>query len=212
MIQVIHSKSKKHWNSFVPHCMYVVSITWYINQPLVRLLLCIINPQSVWYHLHRFVLCNDLIQFLVGMFSFKSEYISPYSISTLPLNWTIYDNLILFLNCSTLTTGKDLVIRSAGLSTPAVWKGSTTLFSYCSQIQWFWMSMCFIQCSTAGFTMRNITAWLSEHSGIGPLMGNPISLLKDLSQAACCPVLANSIYSASPTDNVTVYVTEMPKI
>ena len=113
---------------------YVVSITWYINQPLVRLLLCIINPQSVWYHLHRFVLCNDPIQFLVGIFSFKSEYISPYSISTLPLNWTIYDNPILFLNCSTLTTGKDLVNRSAGLSTPAIWKGSTTLFLYCSQI------------------------------------------------------------------------------
>ena len=67
------------------------------------------------------------------------------------------------------------------------------------------MSICFIQCSTAGFTMRNITAWLSEHSGIGPSIGNPISLLKDLSQAACCPVLANSIYSASPTDNVTVF-------
>ena len=68
---------------------YVVSITWYINQPLVRLLLCITNLQLVWYHLHRFVLCNDLIQFLVRMFGFKSEYISPYSVSTLPLNWTM---------------------------------------------------------------------------------------------------------------------------
>ena len=68
---------------------YIVSITIYINQPLVRVLLHIINPQLVWYHLHRFVLCNDLIEFPVRMFSFKSEYISPYSISTLPLNWTI---------------------------------------------------------------------------------------------------------------------------
>ena len=67
------------------------------------------------------------------------------------------------------------------------------------------MSICFVQHLTAGFIMRNITAWLSEHSGIGPLMGNPISLLKDLSHAACHPVLASSIYSASPTDNVTVF-------
>ena len=67
------------------------------------------------------------------------------------------------------------------------------------------MSICFIQCSTAGFTMRNIAAWLSEHSGIGSLMGNPISPLKDLSHAACRPVLASSIYSASPTDNVTIF-------
>ena len=62
--------------------IYVVSITWYINQPLVRLLLHIINPQLVWYHLHRFILCNDPIPFLVRMFSFKLEYISPYSVST----------------------------------------------------------------------------------------------------------------------------------
>ena len=67
------------------------------------------------------------------------------------------------------------------------------------------MSICFVQCSTAGLTMRNITAWLSEHSGIGPSMGNPISPLKDLSHAACHPVLASSIYSASPTDNVTIF-------
>ena len=65
--------------------------------------------------------------------------------------------------------------------------------------------MCFIQCSTAGLTVRNIAAWLSEHSGIGPSMGYPISPLKDLSHAACCPVLASSIYSASPTDNVMVF-------
>ena len=67
------------------------------------------------------------------------------------------------------------------------------------------MSICFVQCSTAGFIVKNIAAWLSEHSGIGPSMGNPISPLKDLSHAACHPVLANSIYSASPTDNVTVF-------
>ena len=64
--------------------------------------------------------------------------------------------------------------------------------------------MCLVQCSTAGLTMRNIAAWLSKHSGIGPSMGNPISPLKDLSHAACCPVLASSIYSASPTDSGTV--------
>ena len=67
------------------------------------------------------------------------------------------------------------------------------------------MLICFVQCSTAGFIVRNIAAWLFEHSGIGPLMQNPISPLKDLSHAACCPVLANSIYSASPTDNATVF-------
>ena len=62
---------------------YVVSITWYIIQPLVRLLLCITNPQLVWYHLHRFELRNDMLQFLIGMFGLLSEYISPYSISTI---------------------------------------------------------------------------------------------------------------------------------
>ena len=67
------------------------------------------------------------------------------------------------------------------------------------------MSICFVQHSTAGFIIRNIAAWLSEHSGICPSMGNPISLLKDLSHAACHPVLANSMYSASPTDNATVF-------
>ena len=65
--------------------------------------------------------------------------------------------------------------------------------------------MCFVRCSTAGFIVRNIAAWLSEHSGIGPSIENPISPLKDLSHAACHPVLASSIYSASPTDNVTVF-------
>ena len=38
--------------------------------------------QSAWYHLHRYELCNDLIQLLVRMFSFKLEYISHDSIST----------------------------------------------------------------------------------------------------------------------------------
>ena len=65
--------------------------------------------------------------------------------------------------------------------------------------------MCFVQRSTAGFIVKNIAAWLSKHIGIGPSMGNPISPLKDLSHAACHPVLANSIYSASPTDNATVF-------
>ena len=74
------------------------------------------------------------------------------------------------------------------------------------------MSICFTQHLTAGLTMRNIAAWLSEHGGISTLMGNPISPLKDLSYAACHPVLASSIYSASPTDNATIFVTEMPKI
>ena len=67
------------------------------------------------------------------------------------------------------------------------------------------MLICFVQHSTAGFIVRSIAAWLSKNSGIGPLIGNPISLLKDLSHAACCPVLANSIYSAFPTDNVTFF-------
>ena len=65
--------------------------------------------------------------------------------------------------------------------------------------------MCLVQCSTAGLTVRNIAAWLSEHSRIGPSMGKPISPLKDLSHAACHPVLASSIYSASPTDNATIF-------
>ena len=65
--------------------------------------------------------------------------------------------------------------------------------------------MCFDQRSTAGFIVKNIAAWLSEHNGIGPSIGNPISPLKDLSQAACRPVLASSIYSTSPTDNATVF-------
>ena len=67
------------------------------------------------------------------------------------------------------------------------------------------MSMCFVRHSTAGLMVKKIAAWLSEHSGIGPSIGNPISLLKDLSHAACHPVLANSIYSASPTDNATIF-------
>ena len=116
-----------------------------------------------------------------------------------------YNSPILNLNCSTFTTGKDLVNRLAGLSIPAMWKGSMTLFLYCSRMKWCQMFMCLVWCSTAGFTVRNIAAWLSQHSGIGSWMGNPISLLKDLSHAACRPVLASSIYSASPTDNVTVF-------
>ena len=67
------------------------------------------------------------------------------------------------------------------------------------------MLICFVQRSTAGFTVRNIAAWLSEHSGIGSDMGYPISPLKDLSHAACRPVLASSMYSASHTDNATVF-------
>ena len=67
------------------------------------------------------------------------------------------------------------------------------------------MLICFVRRSTAGLIVKKITAWLSEHSGIGPWIGNPISPLKDLSHAACHPVLANSIYSASPTDNATVF-------
>ena len=102
-------------------------------------------------------------------------------------------------------TSKDLVNRSAGLSTPAMWKGSMTLYLYCSQIKWCQILMCLVWCLTARFTMRNIVAWLSKHSGIGPSMGNPISPLKDLSHAACCPVLASSMYLASPTDNVTIF-------
>ena len=67
------------------------------------------------------------------------------------------------------------------------------------------MLMCFVCHSTTGLTVRNIAAWLSAHSGISLLMVYPISLLKDFSHAACHPVLANSIYSASPTDSATVF-------
>ena len=67
------------------------------------------------------------------------------------------------------------------------------------------MSICFVQHSTAGLIVKKIAAWLSEHSGIGPSIGNSISQLKDISHAACHPVLANSMYPASPTDNVTVF-------
>ena len=67
------------------------------------------------------------------------------------------------------------------------------------------MSICFIWCSTAGFTMRNIAAWLSVHNGIGPWMGKPVSLLMYLSQAACLLVLANSPYSVSPTESATIF-------
>ena len=53
--------------------------------------------------------------------------------------------------------------------------------------------------------MRNIAAWLSEHSKIGSSMGSLIFPLKDLSHAACHLVLASSTYSVSPTDNVTIF-------
>ena len=57
--------------------------------------------------------------------------------------------------------------------------GSTILFYtvplYCQ------MSICLVQCLTAGFTVRNIIA--------------------------CCPVLASSIYSASPTESATGLLT-----
>ena len=51
----------------------IVSITWYLISHYWDLLLCIANLQLVWYHLHRSWLCNDPIQFLVGMFGFKLE-------------------------------------------------------------------------------------------------------------------------------------------
>ena len=50
-----------------------------------------------------------------------------------------------------------------------------------------------------------VPLWWLARSGIGPCMGNPISPLKDLSHAACRPVLVSSTYSASPTDNVTIF-------
>ena len=67
------------------------------------------------------------------------------------------------------------------------------------------MSICLVQHSTAGFTMRDIAAWLSKHSGMGPLIGKFISLLKVFSHAPCCPALANSIYPASPTESATLF-------
>ena len=102
---------------------YVVSITWYINQPLVRLLLCIINLQLVWYHLHRLILHNDLIQFLVGMFGFKLEYISPYSISTVS-KWHTFPIVDLVLGCSIRDTterqGRSLELPSLLLKVVSV--------------------------------------------------------------------------------------------
>ena len=67
------------------------------------------------------------------------------------------------------------------------------------------MSICLVQYFTAGFTVRNIAAWLSAHSGSGPCSGKLISPLMDWSQAACFPVPANSIYSASPTEHAMVF-------
>ena len=57
-----------------------------------------------------------------------------------------------------------------------------------------YMYVCLVWCSTTGFTIRNMAAWLSTHSDIGSWMGNPTSLLMDFSQAAYCPVLASSIF------------------
>ena len=65
--------------------------------------------------------------------------------------------------------------------------------------------MCLVWCLTAGLTVRNIAAWLSTHSGISPLMGYSISPLNDLSQAACHPVLASAMYSATPAESVMVF-------
>ena len=51
-----------------------------------------------------------------------------------PTKSNVYDNLILDLNFSTLMTDKDLVNRSAGFSSPAIWKGSITFSLYCFRI------------------------------------------------------------------------------
>ena len=67
------------------------------------------------------------------------------------------------------------------------------------------MSICFVQHLTAGFTVRNIAAWFSVHSGISPLMGYPISPLNDPSQAACHPGLASLMYLASPTESAMLF-------
>ena len=148
---------------------YVVSITWYITQPLVRLLLRITNPQLVIISFAQVqaaqwsdTIPTQNIWFTIGIHLTLFCFNTPTKLN--------YDSPILDLNCSTLTTGKDFVNRSAGLSIPATWKGSMTLFSYCSWMKWCWMSICLVQHSTAGFTVRNIAAWLSKHNGIGPWM------------------------------------------
>ena len=102
-------------------------------------------------------------------------------------------------------TGKDFVNTSAGLSSPGTWYSSTILLLYCSCIWWCQILICWVWCSTAGLIVRNIAAWLSPHSGIGLPMGYPITLLKDFGHAACHPVLAISMYSASPTESATVF-------
>ena len=84
------------------------------------------EPQSAMTWLAWVVLYLDPIQFLNGMFSCYSEYTSHDCISTIPLNWTIYDNPILDLICSTLTTGKNWWTDLPDLT---LW--------WCGRVQWY---------------------------------------------------------------------------
>ena len=66
---------------------YIVSITWYITQPLVSYAAVDYQSyQSAWYHLHR--LYCAMIQYNSKLECLISSWnnISWYSVSTLPLN------------------------------------------------------------------------------------------------------------------------------
>ena len=67
------------------------------------------------------------------------------------------------------------------------------------------MSICLICVCCAGFVAKNMAAWLSAHIVVGCVGDLPISCEKLLSYAACFAVSASSIYSASATDNATVF-------
>ena len=67
------------------------------------------------------------------------------------------------------------------------------------------MSICLIRVCCAGFVAKNMAAWLSAHIVVGCVGDRPISCEKLLSHAACFAVSASSMYSASATDNATVF-------
>ena len=75
-----------HWESSSLYTCNTIlySVHYMIHYSAISNLCCcgLSIYQSALYHLHRYMLHNDLIQILVGMFSFKLEYISHVSIST----------------------------------------------------------------------------------------------------------------------------------
>ena len=89
----------------------------------------------------------DPLQFLIGMFGCYSEYISHDSISTHPTSASliIHQLSLPFVKNQggTLSEVNDTIVCIRGLmiveflsgfSSPATWKGSITLFLYCSCI------------------------------------------------------------------------------